>query len=154
MSENLLAWDSSHFWHSFTQMETYEPFIIERANGVWLYDIDGKEYLDGVSSLWCNVHGHRQPSIDAAIRAQLDRVAHVTSLGASNDTTIRLARRLVEVAPDGLDHVFFSSDGACAVEVALKMAFQYWRQKKGSSAPKESFSWRWAMPTTATPSAP
>ena len=82
-----------------------------------------------VSSLWCNVHGHRHPRIDAAIRAQLDRVAHVSNLGTSNPTTILLARRLVDLAPPGLGHVFFSDDGATAVEVALKMAFQYWRQR-------------------------
>ena len=86
------------------------------------------EYIDGVSSLWCNIHGHRHPKIDAAIRAQLDKVAHFTNLGGSNPTTILLAKRLVDIAPPGLSHVFFSDDGATAVEVALKMAFQYWRQ--------------------------
>ncbi|HEV3025531.1 MAG TPA: adenosylmethionine--8-amino-7-oxononanoate transaminase, partial [Pirellulales bacterium] len=86
-------------------------------------------YLDATSSLWCNVHGHRHPRIDAAIREQLDRVAHVSNLGASNPTTIRLAKRLVDLAPPGLGHVFFSDDVATAVEVALKMAFQYWRQR-------------------------
>ena len=82
-----------------------------------------------MSSLWCNVHGHRHPRIDAAIRGQLDRVAHVSNLGTSNPTTILLAKRLVDLAPPGLGHVFFSDDGATAVEVALKMAFQYWRQR-------------------------
>ena len=90
----------------------------------------GTEYIDGVSSLWCNIHGHRHPKIDAAIRAQLDKVAHVTNLGGSNPTTIRLAKRLVDIAPPGLRHVFFSDDGATAVEVAVKMAFQYWRQRR------------------------
>ncbi|MDP6556119.1 MAG: aminotransferase class III-fold pyridoxal phosphate-dependent enzyme, partial [Pirellulaceae bacterium] len=89
--------------------------------------MEGREYLDGVSSLWCNVHGHRQPRLDAALQEQLQRVAHVTSLGMSNPTTIRLAKRLVDITPVGLEHVFFSSDGSSAVEVALKMAFQYWR---------------------------
>jgi adenosylmethionine-8-amino-7-oxononanoate aminotransferase len=93
------------------------------------WDIDGREFIDGVSSLWCNIHGHRHPKIDAAIREQLDKVAHVTSLGASNSTAIRLAKRLVELAPQGLNHVFFSDDGATAVEVAIKMALQYWRQR-------------------------
>ncbi len=124
----LREWDRSIVWHPFTQMAEYEPLIIERAEGCVLVDIDGKEYLDGVSSLWCNVHGHRHPRIDAAVRAQLDKVAHVTALGLSNPTTIRLAKRLVDLAPEGLAHVFFSDDGATAVEVALKMAFQYWRQ--------------------------
>ncbi len=127
---NLLdKWDREIVWHAFTQMAEYVPLIIERAQGCTLYDIDGRAYLDGVSSLWCNIHGHRHPRIDAAVREQLDRVAHVTLLGASNPTTIRLARRLVELAPAGLNHVFFSDDGATAVEVALKMAFQYWQQR-------------------------
>jgi adenosylmethionine---8-amino-7-oxononanoate aminotransferase len=127
-TEQLKTWDHQIVWHAFTQMAEYEPLLIERADGCVLVDIDGREYLDGVSSLWCNIHGHRHPRIDAAIRAQLDRVAHVTSLGSSNPTTIQLARRLVEIAPPGLLHVFFSDDGATAVEVAIKMAFQYWRQ--------------------------
>ncbi|MHB1035169.1 MAG: adenosylmethionine--8-amino-7-oxononanoate transaminase [Pirellulales bacterium] len=126
--EDLKRWDRELVWHAFTQMAEYEPFVIERAHGCTLVDLDGREYLDGVSSLWCNIHGHRHPRLDAAIREQLDRVAHVTSLGASNPTTIKLARRLVDLAPAGLGHVFFSDDGATAVEVALKMAFQYWRQ--------------------------
>lgn len=128
-SEQLKAWDRQLVWHAFTQMAEYEPLIIERADGCVLVDIDGNEYIDGVSSLWCNIHGHRHPKLDAAIREQLDRVAHVTSLGASNPTTIKLAKRLVDLAPPGLQHVFFSDDGATAVEVAIKMAFQYWQQR-------------------------
>lgn len=126
--EQLRTWDRETVWHAFTQMRDYEPFIIEKAYGCTLVDIDGREFIDGVSSLWCNVHGHRHPQLNAAIHAQLDKVAHVTSLGMSNPTTICLARRLVDLAPTGLEHVFFSDDGATAVEVALKMAFQYWRQ--------------------------
>src|SRR5262245_12916859 len=103
----LYDWDREHVWHAFTQMAEYEPFVIESGQGCTLVDSQGREYLDGVSSLWCNVHGHRHPTIDAAIRVQLDRIAHTTSLGASNSTTIRLARRLVELAPRGLNHVFF-----------------------------------------------
>ena len=120
-------------------MAEYEPLIIERAKGCTLYDIDGRAYLDGVSSLWCNIHGHRHPRIDAAIREQLDKVAHVTNLGSSNPTTIELAKRLVDLAPPGLGHVFFSDDGATAVEVALKMAFQYWRQRKNPKPTKRLF---------------
>jgi adenosylmethionine---8-amino-7-oxononanoate aminotransferase len=126
--EELIAWDRRHVWHAFTQMAEYEPRLIDRAEGCWLIDTDGKRYFDGVSSLWCNVHGHRHPHIDAAIRQQLERVAHVTSLGLSNPTTIQLAHALAELAPAGLEHVFFSDSGASAVEVALKMAFQYWQQ--------------------------
>jgi len=127
--EQLADWDRRHVWHAFTQMAEYVPLVIERASGCTLVDTQGRELLDGVSSLWCNVHGHHHPRIDAAIVAQLDRVAHVTQLGMSNPTTIALARRLVELAPAGLEHVFFSSDGSSAVEAALKMAFQYWRQR-------------------------
>ncbi len=109
-------------------MSEYDPFIVDHAKGVWLFDTKGRALLDGVSSMWCNVHGHRHPAIDQAIVDQLQRVAHVTSLGMSNSTTIDLVKRLVQVTPPSLECVFFSSDGACAVEIALKMAFQYWRQ--------------------------
>jgi adenosylmethionine---8-amino-7-oxononanoate aminotransferase len=126
--EELFRWDREIVWHAFTQMAEYEPLVIERAEGCTLVDVDGRAYLDGTSSLWCNVHGHRHPKLDAALRAQLDRVAHTTLLGASNPTTIELAARLVDLTPAGLNHVFFSDDGATAVEVALKLAFQYWRQ--------------------------
>ena len=126
--EQLLEWDRRHYWHAFTQMAEYEPLVIERADGVWLVDIDGRRYLDGVSSMWCNVLGHRHPEIDRAILEQLQDVAHVTSLGMSHPTPIQLARRLAVGAPGDLEKVFYASDGACAVEIALKMAFQYWRQ--------------------------
>lgn len=131
--DTLRAWDKAHLWHPFTAQADWaaaEPLLIERAEGVYLYDTEGRRLLDGVSSLWCNIHGHRHPALDAAIRDQLDRVAHSTLLGASHRPAIELARRLVELAPDGLTRVFFSDDGATAVEVALKMAFQYWRQKE------------------------
>lgn len=129
--EQLEQWDREHVWHPFTPIETYaseNPLIIAQARGCFLIDLDGREYLDGVSSLWCNVHGHRVPQLDTALREQLDAVAHSTLLGISNVPAIQLARRLVELAPPGLNHVFYSDDGATAVEVALKMAFQYWRQ--------------------------
>ncbi len=138
-AEELAQFDREHYWHAFTQMAEYEPFIIEHARGARLYDLAGKAYLDGVSSLWCNVHGHRHPKIDQAIIDQLGKVAHVTSLGMSNPTTIALTRRLVEVAPPGLDKVFYSSDGACAVEVALKLAFQYWRQREQPEPQRDLF---------------
>jgi len=129
-SDDLRRWDLEHVWHPFTQMAEYEPLIIQQARGCTLIDVNGREYIDGVSSLWCNIHGHKHPKIDAAIRKQLDEVAHVTLLGMAHPTTIQLARRLTEIAPAGLNHVFFSDDGATAVEVALKMAFQYWRQRE------------------------
>jgi adenosylmethionine-8-amino-7-oxononanoate aminotransferase len=130
--QQLERWDHEHLWHPFTPMQVYAaepPLIIERAEGCFLIDLDGRAYLDGVSSLWCNVHGHRVPALDAAVREQLDQVAHSTLLGLANVPAIRLARRLVELAPAGLTRVFYSDDGATAVEVALKMAFQYWRQR-------------------------
>jgi adenosylmethionine-8-amino-7-oxononanoate aminotransferase len=140
--DDLERWDRDHVWHPFTPMQAYadeRPLIVERAHGCFLVDLDGNEYLDGVSSLWCNVHGHRVPEIDAAVRAQLDAVAHSTLLGIANVPAIRLARRLVEVAPRGLNHVFFSDDGATAVEVALKMAFQYQCQRPDPKPNKTRF---------------
>ncbi len=127
--QELERWDREHLWHPFSQMADYEPLIIERAHGCTLYDLDGRGYLDGVSSLWCNVHGHHHRRLDDAIREQIGQVTHTTLLGASNPTTIELARRLVEIAPTGLNHVFFSSDGSSAIEAALKMSLQYWRQR-------------------------
>jgi adenosylmethionine-8-amino-7-oxononanoate aminotransferase len=124
----LLHWDREHVWHAFTQMQEYEPLLIESGEGATLFDTAGKAYLDGSASMWCNVHGHRHPRLDAALRAQLDKVAHTTNLGLSNPTTVELARRLVEIAPPGLEKVFFTGDGSSAIEAALKMAFQYWRQ--------------------------
>ena len=127
-ADDLAAWDRHHVWHAFTQMQEYEPLLIERGEGAWLVDTSGRRYLDGSASMWCNVHGHRHPRLDAAVREQLDRVAHVTNLGLSNPTTVAFARRLVEIAPPGLDRVFFTGDGSSATEAALKMAFQFWRQ--------------------------
>jgi adenosylmethionine-8-amino-7-oxononanoate aminotransferase len=137
--EELERWDREIVWHAFTQMSEYEPLILERGHGCTLVDIDGNEYLDGTSSVWCNVHGHCHPRLNAAIREQLERVAHVTSLGSSNPTTIKLAKRLVEIAPPGLEHVFFSDNGATAVEVALKMALQYWRQRPDPRPDKTTY---------------
>ncbi len=138
--DDILRWDLEHVWHAFTQMAEYEPLVIERGRGSTLVDIHGREYLDGVSSLWCNVHGHRHPRLDAAVREQLGKIAHTTNLGAGNPTTATLARRLVEISPPGLEHVFFSDSGAAAVEVALKIAFQYWRQRPDSRPEKTRFA--------------
>lgn len=137
--DDLYRWDREHFWHPFTQMADYEPLVIERAEGCMLYDIKGRAYLDGVSSLWCNLHGHRHPKLDAALREQLNRVAHTTALGASNVPAITLAKRLTDIAPHGLKHVFFSDSGATAVEVALKLAFQYWRQRPNPKPEKSCY---------------
>jgi adenosylmethionine---8-amino-7-oxononanoate aminotransferase len=129
---DLVAADRAHLWHPFTQQRGWveeEPLIVDRADGTDLIDVAGRRYIDGVSSLWCNVHGHRHPRIDAAVRDQLDRVAHSTMLGLSHRPGIDLARRLVELAPPGLTRVFYSDSGSTAAEIALKMAFQYWRQR-------------------------
>ncbi|MFN6162316.1 MAG: adenosylmethionine--8-amino-7-oxononanoate transaminase [Planctomycetota bacterium] len=127
-SEELIDWDRSIVWHAFSQMAEYDGLIIESADGCTLKDIFGKTYLDGASSLWCNLFGHRVPEIDQAIQDQLRNVAHVTNLGMSHPATITLAKRLIDLAPSNLRHVFFAGDGASAVEVAMKLAFQYWRQ--------------------------
>jgi adenosylmethionine-8-amino-7-oxononanoate aminotransferase len=125
--------DRRHVWHPFTQQrgwcEAEPPVVIDRGSGTNLYDVDGNVYIDGVSSLWCNVHGHRHPAIDAAIRAQLDRVAHSTMLGLTHEPAVELARKLVAVAPSDLTRVFYSESGSTAVEIALKMAFQFWAQR-------------------------
>jgi len=131
-SAELAEKDKRYIWHPFTQMadwEREEILIIEKAEGSYLIDTEGRRYLDGVSSLWCNIHGHRVPEIDAAIRNQLDQVAHTTFLGLSNVPAIELAEKLISIAPKGLTRVFYSDSGSEAVEVALKMAYQYWRQK-------------------------
>jgi adenosylmethionine-8-amino-7-oxononanoate aminotransferase len=130
--ERLLQADRAHVWHPFTQMAVWPsdaPLIIERAEGNELIDDLGHRYLDGVSSLWCNVHGHRKAEIDQAIREQLDRVAHSTLLGLASVPSIELAEALVRVAPPGLSRVFYSDSGSTAVEVALKMAYQFWQQR-------------------------
>ena len=133
-TDDLLAADRRNLWHPFTQQRGWcedglEPLLIARAQGTDLFDPDGRAYIDGVSSLWCNVHGHRHPAIDEAIRGQLDRVAHSTMLGLTHEPAVELAERLVAVAPAGLERVFYSDSGSTAVEIALKMAFQWWAQR-------------------------
>jgi adenosylmethionine-8-amino-7-oxononanoate aminotransferase len=140
--QNAARLDHDHLWHPFTQQRDWvaeEPLMIEAAEGIELIDTAGRRYLDGVSSLWCNVHGHRHPLIDGAVREQLDRVAHSTMLGLSHPTAAGLAGRLVEIAPPGLSRVFYSDSGSTAVEVALKMAFQYWQHRGGQHVRKTSF---------------
>jgi adenosylmethionine-8-amino-7-oxononanoate aminotransferase len=134
--------DRDHLWHPFTQQQGWceeEPLMIERADGCQLIDGEGRRYIDGVSSLWCNVHGHRQPDIDRAIRDQLGRVAHSTMLGLSHPGAAELAARLVDLAPRGLSRVFYSDSGSTATEVALKMAFQFQQQRGGQHRRRTSF---------------
>ncbi len=113
--------------------------MIERAAGSYLIASDGRRYIDGVSSLWCNVHGHRHPGIDLALRDQLGRVAHSTMLGLSHPGAAELAARLTELAPPGLSRVFYSDSGSTATEIALKMAFQYQQQRGGQHVRRTSF---------------
>lgn len=133
MKEN--SWpelDRKYVWHPFTQMQDWvqhEPLVIERAEGNYLIDTEGRRYLDGISSLWVNMHGHRKKQIDAAIEEQLGKVAHTTLLGLASVPSIALARKLVHISPSGLDRVFYSDSGSTAVEVALKIAFQYWQNR-------------------------
>ena len=125
----LRALDKQHVWHPFTHHQLWaesDPLVITAADGMYLIDSDGNRYLDGVSSLWCNVHGHRVPAIDAAVRAQLDKVAHTTMLGLTNEPAVVLADRLMKLVPPGLTKVFYSDAGATATEVAFKLAAQYW----------------------------
>jgi adenosylmethionine---8-amino-7-oxononanoate aminotransferase len=129
-TQKLIELDKRYLWHPFTQMAGWlagEPVIIERGEGFYLVDTEGRRYIDGVSSLWCNVHGHRVREIDDAIRDQLDQVAHSTLLGLGQTRSIELAERLIQIAPKGLAKVFYSDSGATAVEIALKIAYQYWR---------------------------
>jgi adenosylmethionine-8-amino-7-oxononanoate aminotransferase len=124
--------DKRYIWHPFTQMRDYqgmEPVIIERGEGSYLIDIHGRRYLDGVSSLWVSVHGHRREEIDQAIIEQVGRISHSTLLGLSNPPAIELAEQLVEITPAGLERVFYSDNGSTGCEVALKMAFQYWQHR-------------------------
>ena len=129
---DLKDWDKQYVWHPFTQMKEYageEILVVERGEGNYLIDTEGKHYLDGVASLWVNIHGHQKKEIDQAIKDQLGKIAHSTLLGITNEPAVRLAKKLVEIAPSGLNHVFYSDNGSTAVEVALKIAFEYWQLK-------------------------
>lgn len=133
--DKLKQLDHAYLWHPFTQMREWmgeEPCIISRGEGNYLIDVHGRRYLDGVSSLWCNVHGHRKKELDDALKDQIDRIAHSTLLGLSHVPGIQLAQKLIAIAPKGLKRVFYSDSGATAVEIALKMAVQY-RQLNGET---------------------
>lgn len=134
--------DKRYLWHPFTQMRDWEQepqLIIESGKGPFLVDTRGRRYLDGVSSLWVTVHGHRKREIDAAVKAQLGKIAHSTLLGLSNVPAALLAEKLVRIAPKGLSRVFYSDSGSTAVEIGLKIAFQYWRQKGPAYRSKTRF---------------
>lgn len=130
--DELTRLEKAHVWHPFTQMrdwEAGEPLFIESGEGARVRDLQGREYYDANASLWVNVHGHRRPEIDRAVHEQLDRIAHSTLIGLTHAPAAELAGRLVRLAPDGLTRVFYSDSGAEAVEIALKMAYQYWQHR-------------------------
>ena len=142
MSGQIGELDERYLWHPFTQQRDWDAAegpVIESAEGTDLIDSAGQRYIDGVSSLWCNVHGHRHPLIDEAIRNQLDRVAHSTMLGLTHGPGAKLAERLIGIAPPGLRRVFYSDSGSTATEIALKMAFQYWQQQGGEARRRKAF---------------
>ncbi|HEY4697104.1 MAG TPA: adenosylmethionine--8-amino-7-oxononanoate transaminase [Gallionella sp.] len=129
-NSGLLARSLSAVWHPCSQMKHYEAFPllpVARGEGVWLYDFDGKRYLDAVSSWWVNLFGHSNPRINAALREQLDTLEHVMLAGFTHEPVVLLSERLRELAPAGLGHCFYGSDGASATEIALKMSAHYWR---------------------------
>jgi adenosylmethionine-8-amino-7-oxononanoate aminotransferase len=134
--DQLRQLDKEHFWHPFTQMKAWsapghDPLVITSGKGVFLQDSEGNEYIDGNSSIWTNIHGHRHPDIDSALRDQIDRISHCSALGTTNEPAIRLAAELVKFFPaDTLTKVFFTDDGSTAIECACKMALQY-RQLTG-----------------------
>lgn len=135
--EEIRRWDAEHVWHPFTQMQEYlatEPIVVVRGEGHYLIDDKGRRLFDGTSALWCNLLGHRVPEIDAAVAEQLARFAHTTLLGTTHPGVAELARRLVDLAPPGLNHVYFSDSGATAVEAALKIAFQFRLLTQGKAA--------------------
>src|SRR5881396_2731726 len=114
-TRRLQAADRRYLWHPFTQQREWErsaPLIIERGRGVYLQDTEGRRYLDGVSSIWVNLHGHRKRELDRALRSQLRKIAHSTMLGLSNIPSIELARKLIALAPRGLTRVFYSDNGS------------------------------------------
>ena len=153
-TKQLIQDDHRYLWHPFTQQAqwtTEDPLIVARGEGVYLIDTDGKSYIDGVSSLWTNVHGHRNPALDQALSEQLGRLAHSTFLGLSHAPGIELARALIESSSLDLDRVFYSDNGSTATEVALKMAYQYQQQAGAANARVSPVL---ATPITVTHSAP
>jgi adenosylmethionine-8-amino-7-oxononanoate aminotransferase len=122
--------DLRHVWHPCTQMKDHEsvPLIpLRSGSGVWLADFAGKRYVDGISSWWVNLFGHANPTINAAIREQLERLEHAIFAGFTHEPAVTLAEELVRIAPAGLDRCFFADNGSAAIEVAIKMSFHFWR---------------------------
>src|SRR5438876_6159823 len=132
-TDRLIAADKKYLWHPFTSMHAWcapdhEPLVLVEGRGAILRDSRGREYIDGNSSIWTNIHGHNHPHINAAIRTQLERVAHTSFLGFTNPPAIELAQAIVDLFPKNtLTRVFYSDDGTAGVEVGLRIADQYWR---------------------------
>lgn len=127
-TQQLQTWDKRHIWHPFTQMQDWEndsPIVITSGEGCWLIDSEGKRYLDGVASMWTNVHGHCHYELNQALKEQVERLEHSTLLGLASEQSIILSHKLSEITPPGLDRFFYSDNGSTAMEVAVKMAFQY-----------------------------
>lgn len=134
--------DHDHVWHPFTQSEHWEadgdPLVIERGEGCYLVDTEGRRYLDGVSSIWCNVHGHSEPRIIDAIREQTGKICHSTLLGLTHVPVLELTEELLHFLPDSLTRVFFADDGSTAVEAALRMALEWWQKSGGTASGKRT----------------
>src|SRR5712672_1960531 len=132
-TEELIDTDKCFVWHPFTNMREWcapehEPLVLVEGHGALLRDSRGREYIDGNSSIWTNIHGHNHPHINAAIRSQLDRVAHTSFLGFTNPAATELAEAMADLfPPNSLTRVFYSDDGSTGIEVALRIADQYWR---------------------------
>jgi len=130
-SEQILELDRRHVWHPCTQqkdLETLPPIPIERGDGVWLTAVDGRRFIDGVSSWWVNLFGHNHPRLNRALNDQAEKIAHTIFAGFTHQPAVELASRLCALAPSGLERVFYTDNGSAAVEAALKMSFQYWQQ--------------------------
>jgi adenosylmethionine-8-amino-7-oxononanoate aminotransferase len=140
--EEIVALDRAHVWHPYAPMPgVTDPYVVESASGVRLRLADGRELVDGMSSWWAAIHGYRHPDLDAAVRAQLDRMSHVMFGGLTHEPAVRLATALVELSPPGLEHVFLCDSGSVSVEVAVKMCLQYWRSR-GRPGKRRLATWR------------
>jgi adenosylmethionine---8-amino-7-oxononanoate aminotransferase len=140
--QEILALDRAHVWHPYAPMPgTTEPYLVTGAEGVRLQLADGRQLVDGMSSWWSAIHGYRHPVLDAAARNQLDRMSHVMFGGLTHEPAVRLVRRLVDITPDGLEHVFLADSGSVSVEVAIKMCLQYQRSR-GRPGKRRLLTWR------------
>lgn len=140
-AERLENIDKRHLWHPFTQWNVWsdlKPLIVEHGEGVELIDVEGRRYLDGVSSLWCNVHGHSDPELLSALKTQAEKVCHSTLLGLTHRPILELAEGLAPLLPEGLTRMFFCDSGSNAVEAALRMTLEWWQKKGGAAARRKS----------------